>query len=314
MDDNPVSPVNITPVALFVYNRPEHTRKTVEALQANLLAEDTLLYVFCDAPRNEAALEAVLRVRNYVANISGFASVTLIHREHNLGLANSIIDGVGMLCERFGRVIVLEDDLLTSPHFLTFMNDGLDTYNSDERVQSICGYMYPVGLAADTSSFFLGMPHSWGWATWLDRWRIFDSDGQALLVQIQKRGLRRSFNANGPHSYIKMLKDQIAGRNDSWFIRWYAAGFLRQMLTLYPTNSLVRNIGIDGSGVHCADWKIDPYWVELATEPIPVDRIPLVEHTTNQARLNKYFVRIKVTRYINFFHRKLALLRRKPVA
>lgn len=305
---------NCAPVALFVYNRPEHTRKTVEALQANLLAPHTPLYVFCDAARNEAAREEVERVRHYVEQISGFASVTIIRRERNLGLANSIIDGVSMLCKRLGRAIVLEDDLLTSPHFLTFMNDGLDTYALDARVQSVCGYMYPVGLAAEAPSFFLSMPHSWGWATWSDRWRIFERDGQALLEQIQSCGLRRVFDANGPHSNIKMLKDQIAGRNHSWFIRWHAAGFLRQMLTLYPARSLVRNIGIDGTGVHCADWKIDPYWGELAVEPIRVDRTPIVEHAANLSRLNKYFARIKVARYINFFLRKLAQFRRKLAA
>ncbi|WP_296752269.1 glycosyltransferase family 2 protein [Thiobacillus sp.] len=302
---------NCAPLALFVYNRPEHTRKTVEALQANLLAPHTPLFVFCDAACDELAREGVERVRDYVARISGFASVTIISRERNLGLANSIIDGVSMLCERFGRAIVLEDDLPTSPHFLTFMNDGLDTYASDERVQSVCGYMYPVGLDTDAPSFFLSMPHSWGWATWSDRWRIFERDGQALLEQIRSRGLRRAFNANGPHSNIKMLKDQIAGRNHSWFIRWHAAGFLRHMLTLYSAHSLVRNIGIDGSGVHCAEWKIDPYWGEVAVESIRVDRTPIIEHAANLARLNKYFVRIRGARYINFFLRKLAQFRRK---
>ena len=299
------------PVALFVYNRPEHTRRTIDALRANYLAEATQLYVFSDAPRDENSIDAVRKVRDLISDISGFASVNIVKREHNLGLAESIIDGVGVLCERFGRVIVLEDDLQTSPHFLTFMNDGLDTYASDMRVQSICGYMYPVALSADASSFFLSVPNSWGWATWSDRWCIFDRDGQALLERIQSRGLLRAFNANSPNSYIKMLKDQIAGRNHSWFVRWHAAGFLQQMLTLYPAQSLVRNIGIDGSGVHCADWKIDPYWVELATDPVPVDRTSPVEHLANLARLNRYFVRIKVARYINHVIRKLALFRRR---
>jgi len=306
-------PRSLAPVALFVYNRPEHTRRTIDALRANFLAEATQLYVFSDAPRDENSIDAVRHVRDLIADISGFASVTIVNREHNLGLADSIIDGVGMLCERFGRAIVLEDDLQTSPHFLTFMNEGLDTYASDMRVQSICGYMYPVALSADASSFFLSVPNSWGWATWSDRWCIFDRDGQALLERIQSRGLLRRFNSNGPHSYIRMLKDQIAGRNHSWFIRWHAAGFLQQMLTLYPSHSLVRNIGIDGSGVHCADWKIDPYRVELAAEPIRVDWTSPVEHTANLARLNKYFVRIRAARYINLLLRKLAPFRRKHV-
>ena len=302
------------PVALFVYNRPAHTRQTVEALLADTLAGETPLYVFSDAPKNAAASQAVAEVRAYIRTIVGFKSVTIIERETNFGLARSIINGVTGLCEKHGRVIVIEDDLVTSPHFLSFMNAGLDVYVTDERVQSVSGYMYPIELASNSSSFFLRVPNSWGWATWSNRWCIFDSDGQSLLQQLQKRGLRRAFNANGPHSYIRMLRDQIAGRNDSWFIRWHAAGFLRQMLTLYPTRALVRNIGIDGSGVHCADWKIDPYWGELANEPIRVDRTPLIEHVANLARLNKYFVRIKVARYINYFRRKLAPFRRKPAA
>jgi len=302
------------PLALFVYNRPVHTRQTVEALLANTLVGETPLHVFSDAPKNEAVRSAVEEVRSYIRTITGFKTVTSIERETNFGLARSIIDGVTSLCAEHGRVIVLEDDLVTSPHFLTFMNDGLDAYAADERVQSVCGYMYPVKLADDSSSFFLAASNSWGWATWSNRWSIFESNGQTLLEQIQKRGLRRAFNANGPHSYIKMLKDQIAGRNHSWFIRWHATGFLRHMVTLYPARSLVRNIGIDGSGVHCADWTIDPYWGELANDPICVEPTSVVEHADNLARLNRYFVRIKVARYINFFRRKLALFRRKLAA
>lgn len=305
-------PRSFAPLALFVYNRPEHTRQTIAALRANVLASETPLFVFSDAPRDAAARVGVQRVRESIAGLDGFASVTVIEREHNLGLAASIIDGVGTLCERYGRAIVLEDDLLTSPHFLNYMNDGLDLWAHDDRVLSICGYMYPVGLAPDAPTFFLGAPHSWGWATWGDRWALFEHDGAALLKEIEARGLRRAFDSNGPHSYIRMLKDQIAGRNNSWFIRWQASGFLHRKLSLYPARSLVRNIGIDGSGVHCADWRIDPFSVELATEPVQVALQPVVEHAANLARLNKYFVRIRVARYINFIHRKFALLRRKP--
>lgn len=299
------------PVALFVYNRPEHTRRTIDALRANALAEATPLYVFSDAPRDEAARVGVQRVRDCIVGLQGFASVTVINREQNFGLANSIIDGVATLCERYGRVIVLEDDLLTSPHFLRYMNDGLDTWEHNERVLSICGYMYPVVFSGDAPTFFLGAPHSWGWATWADRWALFEPDGAALLGQIEERGQCRAFDSSGPHSYLKMLKDQIAGRNNSWFIRWYASGFLRQKLSLYPAHSMVRNIGIDGTGVHCAAWKIDPFSVELAGEPMTVGVIPVVEHAANRARLSPYFARIKLARYINFFYRKLALFQRK---
>jgi hypothetical protein len=237
-----------------------------------------------------------------------------VERKTNFGLARSIIDGVTSLCEKYGRVIVLEDDLVTSPHFLTFMNDGLESYAEDDRVQSVCGYMYPVELDSGASSFFLRAPHSWGWATWLNRWKMFDSNGQALLEEIEARGLGREFNANGPHANFKMLKDQVGGRNDSWFIRWHAAGFLRQKVTLYPVRSLVSNIGIDGSGVHCAEWKIDPYRGELAQEPIRVDPVLPTEHVANLARLNRHYVQIKVARYLNYVWRKLAVFKSKSMA
>lgn len=302
------------PVALFVYNRPGHTRQTVEALAANTLAAETPLHVFSDAPKSDNARQSVDEVRSYIRTISGFKSVTIVERETNFGLARSIIDGVSSLCEQYGRVIVLEDDLVTSPYFLAFMNNGLELYAKEECVLSVCGYMYPVELAPDTSSFFLKVPNSWGWATWLDRWRIFNSNGRELLEEIQVRGLSRPFNANGPHSNIKMLKDQVSGRNDSWFIRWHAVGFIRQMVTLYPIRSLVSNIGIDGSGVHCAEWKINPYRGELASEPIPVEQVPSVEHSANLERLNRYYVRIKVARYLNYFRRTLLSFKSKSVA
>lgn len=302
------------PIALFVYNRPVHTRRTLEALAANPEAAGSDLYIFADAAKNAAAAPGVAEVRACIREVRGFARVTVIERESNAGLAESIIQGVSRLCAEHGRAIVLEDDLLTSPHFLRYMNDGLAVWAADPRVLSICGYMYPVELAADAPSFFLGAPHSWGWATWADRWAWFERDGASLLARIEAQGRRRAFDANGPHSYIKMLKDQIAGRNNSWFIRWQASGFLRQKLSLYPAQSLVRNIGIDGSGVHCADWRIDPFSVELADAPVPVAPQPVLEHAANLARLNKYFVRIRIARYLNFIHRKLAFLRRRPAS
>lgn len=304
----------LAPVALFVYNRPEHTRKTVEALRANTLSPQTPLYVFSDAARDPQSIENVTKVRGYVANLSGFASVSVIFRESNLGLAQSIIDGVSRLCDEYGRVIVLEDDLLTSPHFLTFMNDALNIYKDDDRVLSICGYMYPVEFDGAPETLFLTPPHSWGWATWKRSWTLFERDGKTLLRSIVDRGLAQDFDSNGPHSYMKMLKNQIRGRNDSWFVRWYASAFLNRKLSLYPGRSLVRNIGIDGTGVHCADWKTDPYSVQLADSPVSVVRGVPIENEANQAVLAKYFIKIKIIRYVNFLHRMLAIFKQKTVA
>ncbi|MBI4995400.1 MAG: glycosyltransferase [Rhodocyclales bacterium] len=293
------------PVALFVCNRPEHTRRTVEALAANREASATELFVFSDAAKSAAAAAAVNEVRAYVRGITGFARVSLIERETNLGLARSIIEGVSRLCEDYGRVIVLEDDLVTSPHFLAFMNRALDLWQDEARIMSVCGYMYPVDLPEGDQSFLLPVAHSWGWATWRDRWAEFDADGAGLLARLRTSGRMDQFDAFGPHSYTKMLTDQIAGRNDSWFIRWLASGFLAGKLSLYPRQSLVRNIGIDGSGVHCAEWRIDPFAVEPAQNALSVDRIRVAAHSSNMAKLARYFWRIRLARVVNFAYRIL---------
>lgn len=298
------------PIALFVYNRPEHTRRTVEALAANEGADASPLFIFSDAPRTPAAAPLVDQVRAYVRTVTGFAQVTVIERDANLGLARSIIDGVTGLTGRYGRVIVLEDDLATAPGFLSFMNDALGAYADDQRVLSVCGYMYPVTFDTPGDTLFLRAPHSWGWATWKDRWSLFRSDGAALLQELEVRGLLGAFDANGPHAYTRMLRDQIAGRNDSWFIRWYAASLLADRMSLYPVRSLVSNIGIDGSGVHCAEWRFDPYAVQLQGGRLKVDVAEPVESEATKATLTRYYRRVQWLRYVNFAYRKLAPLRR----
>ena len=263
------------PLALFVYNRPEHTRQTVEALAANALAGETPLYIFSDAPRNEAARQSVEAVRAYIRAISGFQSITIIDRDTNFGLARSIIDGVTGLCEKYGRVIVLEDDLVVSPHFLSYINSALDFYEHEERVISVAGYRYPIDHNTETSTFFLKGTNCWGWATWQRGWNLFEANGSYLLAQLQERGLVREFDVNGAYGYTRMLKGQVRGENDSWAVRWYASAFLKDRLTLLPHKSLVKNIGMDGSGVHCSQLSRNPFAVELCLEPVAVTSIPI---------------------------------------
>lgn len=291
------------PIALFVYNRPEHTRRTVEALAANEGAAASPLFIFSDAPRTPAAAPLVEQVRAYVRTVTGFAQVTLIERDTNMGLARSIIKGVSDLTGRFGRVIVLEDDLATAPGFLSFMNDSLDTYADDPRVLSVCGYMYPVKVNSQVDTLFLRAPHSWGWATWQDRWSLFRTDGAALLRELEARRLLSEFDTNGPHDYTRMLKDQIAGRNDSWFVRWYAASLLADRVSLYPIRSLVSNIGIDGSGVHCADWRFDPFKVSLRDDRIRVVLLDVATSKRFDSKFRRYYRKVGLLRFVNFAYR-----------
>lgn len=240
---------NSSPIVLFVYNRLNHTRRTVEALQNNLLARESDLFVFADAAKSEAQADSVFEVRRFIRQIEGFKSVTIVERETSIGLAGSIIDGVTSVVNRYGRIIVLEDDMVTSPYFLTYMNEALEKYVEDDRVVSIHGYVYPLDQSLP-ETFFLPGADCWGWATWRRGWECFNPAGQFLLDELKRRDLIRDFDYNGAYSFSGMLKSQINGKNDSWAIRWYASAFLAGKLTLYPGRSLVHNIGNDNSGTH----------------------------------------------------------------
>lgn len=291
------------PVALFVYNRPWHTSQTIQSLAANTLAAKTDLFVFSDAARNLEAEKAVQEVRHLLKSISGFKNIVVVEREINFGLADSIIDGATRLCNDYGRVIVVEDDLETSQYFLEYMNDALSLYEDDERVSSISGYMYPIDWKVSDETIFLPFPMSWGWATWSRAWKDFDSDGKKLMDTLQARGLWTAFDQTGPGTFRRMLKNQIAGKNNSWLIRWYASLFLNEKLSLAPVRSLVANTGIDGSGVHCTEWKYDPFKVELSAAPVKVLPIDIEVRPVNIREIRHFFLKVRIYRYLNAFHR-----------
>jgi hypothetical protein len=300
--------MNFAPVVLFVYNRPWHTRQTLEALLANAEATRTSLYVFSDAPKDVAASKAVAEVRSLIREIRGFESTTIVERESNLGLAGSIVEGVSRVCNEHGRVIVLEDDVVVSPYFLGFMNDGLNRYEEDQRVVSIHGYVYPVERALP-KTFFLRAAHSWGWATWKRGWDLYNPDGQRLLDELKRQNLTHQFDFDGSYPYTKMLKQQIAGRNDSWAIRWYATAFLSGKLTLYPGRSLVRNIGMDGSGVHCS--PTPAFSSRIADRPIFVGAIPVEEDLDARREIGKFLKRATPAFPVRIARRALNTLRNR---
>jgi len=239
----------LSPIALFTYNRPYHTRKTVEALQQNKLSSRSDLFVFSDGPKDAVSATLVQEVRNYLKSINHFKSVSIIERKSNIGLAANILEGVQQIMSRSEKVIVLEDDLLTSPFFLDFMNEGLCLYENDENVISIHGYLVPLEEKLP-DTFFLQGADCWGWATWKRGWNLFQPDGSLLLDRLIKSNQTEQFDFDGSYPYLQMLKDQVAGKRDSWAIRWYASAFLENKYTLYPGKSLVTNIGGDGSGIN----------------------------------------------------------------
>lgn len=277
------------PILLFVYNRPEHVRHAIASLQQNKLAAQSQLFIYSDSARDPESRNAVEQTRQFIRTIDGFASITIIERKENWGLARSIIDGVTTQLDRFGRVIVLEDDLIVAPYFLQFMNDALETYKDEPRI----GHIQACDFTQDTSlpaTFLIKWTGSWGWATWDRAWKHFNPDGTALLRQLEERNLTRAFDFNNTYGYTRMLRRQIEGKNNSWAIRWNASLFLADILSLNTGRSLVQNNGFDGSGTNCGGGGL--YQSNLWMEPLPVEKIsPVEESTIGRKAFERYYHR-----------------------
>ncbi|HMI01965.1 MAG TPA: glycosyltransferase family A protein [Pedobacter sp.] len=268
--------MNHAPIILFVHNRPEHTKKVIESLHQNTLSKETELYIYADAAKDEAALTGVDLVRDYLPTISGFKSVHICLRETNLGVDENIISGVTDVLNTRGKAIVLEDDLVTSPWFLQYMNDALNFYQDREEVASIHAYTYPIPQKLK-EVFFLKGADCWGWATWKNRWSLFERDGTKLLSRIVEQKLESEFNFDNTYPYVQALRDQAEGRTKCWDIRWYASAFLEKKLTLYPGQSLVHNIGHDASGSHCGDTRHFDVLLSQSSLNIVTDVLPDAE-------------------------------------
>lgn len=280
----------LAPIILFVYNRPKHTAQLIESLLKNNLASQSQLVVYSDAPKDAADCILVDETRKYVHSIKGFATLSVIEREKNHGLAKNIIDGVSTQIERYDRVIVLEDDLVVAPFFLQFMNDALETYKDEPRV----GHIQACDFTKDTSlpdTFLIKWTGSWGWATWRRAWKLFNPDGAQLLQQLEERQLTKEFDFDGNYPFTRMLRRQIAGINRSWAIRWNASLFLSDVLSLNVGKSLVRNTGFDGTGTNCGGGGL--YNSTMWLKPLPVVKIsPIVADEKARRAYEKYYHRI----------------------
>jgi hypothetical protein len=297
------------PILLFTFNRLWHTQQTIEALSKNLLASESKLIVFSDGPRNETDKAAVEQIRNYLSTVTGFQSVEVIQSVSNKGLSQSITDGVKQALEKYESVIVLEDDLVTSPYFLSYMNQGLRLYAEDEKVISIHGYLYPVDGELP-SSFFIRGADCWGWATWRRGWELFEADGKKLLKELRDRNLVRAFDFNDTYPFTKMLEDQINGKNNSWAIRWTASAFLKDKLTLYPGVSFVKNIGFDSSGTHSTvnDRIYDSL---LQNSPVKLDRVETKEDVGAREKISSFFRKTNKGRWSRVVDKFISLIKNR---
>ena len=240
---------NFAPIALFVYNRPQHTERTIKFLKQNLLASESRLFIFSDGAKTGADEAKVAEVRELLKTVDGFKSVEIIESDTNMGLAEAIISGVSKLVGTYKQVIVFEDDLISSPHTLRYFNEALNRYRDEEQVMHIGAYMYPLKNNKLPETFFYRAATSWGWATWERAWQHFEPDIDTLLSQFNGTK-RHAFSIENTMNFWKQMRDFKKGVNNSWAIRWYASIFLKGGLTLNPSQSLVNNIGHDGTGIH----------------------------------------------------------------
>ncbi|MGX9418448.1 glycosyltransferase [Vibrio sp. WJH972] len=253
MPINMKTKMKLAPICLFVYNRLHETKETINALSHNAGALESELFIFSDAAKNEKAKEAVNSVRQYIRNIKGFKNVTVIERTENFGLAKSIICGVSNIVEQYDKVIVLEDDLITSKNFLAYMNQALSFYQASPKVWSISGFSFPIKYQ-DSYQFdnaFGLRASSWGWATWKDRWDLVDWDVSDYQQFSKDRKARKAFNRGGS-DMCKMLHDQRIGKINSWAIRFCYAQFKQQAYDVLPVESKILNIGFSVDASHTA--------------------------------------------------------------
>lgn len=255
--------MDFAPIILFVYSRPWHTQQTVEALQKCELAAESILYIFADGPKKDASDETrqkIAEVRQYIHSIDVFKSIHIQESPTNKGLANSVIQGVNEVIEKHGKVIVVEDDIVAHPFFLRFMNETLNFYADDHRIYSIGGYNYnfqiPQSYKKDV--YIVHRAESWGWATWLDRWNNVDWAVSDAVSFFESKRRQRKFNRGG-NDMSSMLQAQLNGEIDSWAIRWDYHLYKHNAFCIRPIKSLVRNIGFDGTGIHCGTMETSDY-------------------------------------------------------
>jgi hypothetical protein len=244
----------MAPIALFCFNRPRHLARTLDSLMACEGFDSSPIFVFADGPRRDADQAATSAVREVLAaRLPSRAKVSV--RPVNAGLARNIVDGVGSVCAAHGRVIVLEDDLLLDPRFLTFMNDALDRYANDAAVYQVAGHSFESPAFANRSeAMLLPWVTSWGWATWQRAWDSYDEHATGWRDLAANAALRRRFNLDNAYDYATMLERQMRGELQSWAVRWYWSIFRADGLAVFPPFSLVDNTGFDGSGTHGRGW------------------------------------------------------------
>jgi len=253
--------MNLAPIVLFVYNRPKHTLHTLEALSKNELASESTLYIYADGPKLDAeqnTIDSINETRQLIRKKNWCKEVIIKEATNNKGLAPSVIAGVTEVIEQHGKVIVLEDDLLTSTYFLNFMNSALKKYKNIKEVKQISGYCFPINQEGNGSAIFFPLTTTWGWAMWKDRWEVLDFECKDYQKLKGNNALAHKFDLEGSYKFTKMFINQMEsqGKISSWGIRLWWNVFNMNGVVLYPDLSLIKNIGWDGTGRHGENYEV----------------------------------------------------------
>lgn len=281
----------LAPIVLFCYNRPHHTLAVLKSLKENDLANKSILYIYADGPKENADFETINSInelRSIIRQENWTKEVHIIEQTKNIGLANSIINGITEIINQYGKIIVLEDDTVPTKGFLRFMNDTLKMYNDDESVMNISGYLYPINLDKYAqSSFFSRVAAGWGWATWARAWKHYEPNIDKILHNLENNNLISAFNVDNTHLFFNQLLDNKNNKMYTWGIRWYASWFLNNGYNLFPKTSLIKNIGFDSSGSNCSSTdRFD----SSTTDYLTVQRIKIKENRWIRNKLKLYFI------------------------
>lgn len=297
--------MNLAPIILFVYNRKWHTEETINALKKNHLAFKSELFIYSDGPKTNKDLDKVNNVRQYLKTIKGFKKVTIIKQEKNQGLAISIISGVTEIINKYGKVVVLEDDLVTSPYFLNFMNAALDYFEDNEKVWHISGWSIPIEINNRSDIYFYRVMNCWGWATWSKNWKYFERNTGKLINQFSINDIKHFNIDDANNNFWKQVLLNHKNKLETWAIFWYAAIFKNNGLCLNPCKSFVKNIGFDGSGKHTFDLNYNDniklnskdvinFDIEIREDKLIINQIKNYYKNSNKNFLIKLFDRVKI--------------------
>jgi hypothetical protein len=277
----------LAPIVLFVYNRPFHTQQTLLALSQNDLAMQSTLIIYADGAKNKDSEAKVAEVRQLIRQRQWCKEVIIRESEVNKGLTKAILEGVTEVINEYGKAIVLEDDLVTSKGFLKYMNEALDFYENTPQVMHISGYMFPIRQKLPNDTVFYQSTSCWSWATWKDRWQHLCTDAQWLYDELIRTNKMYRFDLDGSNQFKSQLEMNISGRRSTWSIKWEASVHLAGGLCLHPTQTMVRNIGHDGSG------SSFDFSGQLHTQALraytQIKPIPLEESTVLRERMKLYY-------------------------